>query len=609
MSESTYRDFYPTPSTLCWKLTNDLNLNKQSIVLEPSAGKGNLADHIRIRMGIYDREEPTPVSGEWPIDTIEINTDLQHVLRGKGYRVIHDDFLSFETFKRYDAIIANFPFSDGDKHLAKALDLIETNGGHLRCYINAETIRNQCSHLRESLSVRLAKLDAEIEFIADGFKSAERATGVEVAFVKVYVKPPAPFSYVLNSLQQAKTEADSDFLGAELVETDFLKQFTAHFAMECQTAVKLLREFHATRPYMRDRLERKGENRYDTTSPIFKLTIGNHSAGGSLAQDCNGALRILRGKYWRALFADPQFTSQYTSNILKDLHNRLTELENYDFTLFNIRELQKQLNAQIVAGVEKAILDLFDKCSRQHSYWKDDISESENIWFYNGWKTNKAWKINKKIILPLQGFSYVWDLNRLDNYGTLPDTLTDMVKVFNYLAADKLSDVRQLVGSTIEAANQSKDFTLDMQYFRIKLHKKGTAHIWFKDMELLDKFNIFGSQRKGWLPPSYGHKKYEEMNAEEKQVVNAFQGEAAYKRVMRDKAFYLVDSQQLARLTAGELPKPEQSSEPELKVELAPPKAQKIVSHKPFQPATPQPTQDTDSVLERMEQMVNGRLF
>jgi hypothetical protein len=176
-----------------------------------------------------------------------------------------------------------------------------------------------------------------------------------------------------------------------------------------------------------------------------------------------------------------------------------------------------------------------------------------------------------------------------------------MVKVFNYLAADKVQDVRQLVSATIETANKVQDFTLEMQHFRIKLHKKGTAHVWFKDLDLLDKFNIFGSQRKGWLPPSYGYKQYEEMSQEERQTVDSFQGKTEYERVMRNKAFYLVDSKQLARLASGELLEPEQVSEPEPKIEPAPPKLQERASSKQFKPATPRPAQDTDSVLEKME--------
>ena len=72
-------------------------------------------------------------------------------------------------------------------------------------------------------------------------------------------------------------------------------------------------------------------------------------------------------------------------------------------------------------------------------------------------------------------------------------------------------------------------------------YKKGTCHITFNNEELLKKFNIFGSQHKGWLPPSYGKKVYKDMTQEEKAVVNEFEGEKEYQKVMNNKGYYLFD--------------------------------------------------------------------
>lgn len=57
------------------------------------------------------------------IDCIEKDKNLQHILRGKDFRVIHDDFLTFDSMKEYNVIIMNLPFSEGDKHLLKALQI------------------------------------------------------------------------------------------------------------------------------------------------------------------------------------------------------------------------------------------------------------------------------------------------------------------------------------------------------------------------------------------------------------------------------------------------------------------------------------------------------
>jgi hypothetical protein len=84
-------------------------------------------------------------------------------------------------------------------------------------------------------------------------------------------------------------------------------------------------------------------------------------------------------------------------------------------------------------------------------------------------------------------------------------------------------------------ANRNIDFT----YFTVSLFKKGTCHIKFKSEDLLLKFNIYGSQKKNWLPPGYGKKKYNEMTEEEKTVIDEFQGEESYEKVCNNTDEYL----------------------------------------------------------------------
>lgn len=535
-------DFYPTPPALVRRMVEGLSLHLMGSILEPSGGKGDICDYLRNH--IYDEYDYRRKLVD--IDVIEINPELQHVLRGKGFRLVHDDFLTFDTRKTYGAIIANFPFSEGDKHLEKALDMLHRSGGVLRCLVNAETIRNPHTRLRQHLVERLSRLNAEIEFLTGEFETAERKTSVEVALIKIEVERPEPISVLLDSMRKAEAAEVDDRPSSQIVETDFIAAIVARFNVECDAGIKLLNEFYGMRPYILDRLPDPNEER-DYSSPLLKLQVEGRAAGNCLNADINNYLRGARSKYWQALVRDPRFTCQYTSNILKDLEAKLEELAEYDFSVFNIRELQKELAIKVTAGVEKAILDLFDTCSREFAYG-DDFGN--NVHYYNGWKTNKAHKINKKIILPIHGLRARWDHGSHLDYE-MGDRLNDMVKVFNYLSRDK-TDVPKLVGESIVRANETQDFNLDLQYFSIKLYKKGTAHITFKDLDLLDKFNIFGSQRKHWLPPSYGKKAYAEMTEEEKQVIDSFQGEAEYEKVMKQPEFFLVENVSQLLLESGQ---------------------------------------------------------
>ena len=63
--------------------------------------------------------------------------------------------------------------------------------------------------------------------------------------------------------------------------------------------------------------------------------------------------------------------------------------------------------------------------------------------------------------------------------------------------------------------------------------KKGTVHIKFRYPELLKKLNIFGSHAREWLPPTYGKKRYDDLNAEEQAVIDSFDGgKSAYEVVV-----------------------------------------------------------------------------
>lgn len=49
---------------------------------------------------------------------------------------------------------------------------------------------------------------------------------------------------------------------------------------------------------------------------------------------------------------------------------------------------------------------------------------------------------------------------------------------------------------------------------------------------MLKSFNIFASQKKGWLPPSYGKKTYHDMSTADRAVVDSFEGETSYNDTM-----------------------------------------------------------------------------
>ena len=107
-----------------------------------------------------------------------------------------------------------------------------------------------------------------------------------------------------------------------------------------------------------------------------------------------------------------------------------------------------------------------------------------------------------------------------------------------------------------EAENEQITKDIQLRYFKVTFYKKGTCHLTFTDERLLEKLNIFGCQRKGWLPPCYGRKQRHDMTAEESAAVDSFHENGsdglyhAYDEIVRDSEYYLVASGQFL-LAAG----------------------------------------------------------
>jgi hypothetical protein len=110
--------FFPTPENVASEIIEMARIEDGNTILEPSAGAGNLADVIK-------RE-----NGSVKIDVIEYNSTLKELLQSKGYNLIADDFMTYNNGKRFDRVIMNPPFENGQDidHVKHAYDLLSENG-------------------------------------------------------------------------------------------------------------------------------------------------------------------------------------------------------------------------------------------------------------------------------------------------------------------------------------------------------------------------------------------------------------------------------------------------------------------------------------------------
>lgn len=580
------KGFYPTPLDVAYKMLDGIDWLCIQSVLEPSAGKGDLiACMMRSRISdmknaynrfnldvdcceldpylrqilkynfseeklheLYKQDKPG-CDDRWSRDKgLQMEMD---VIDGCDLHIVHDDFLTFHTYKKYDLILMNPPFADGDKHLLHALEM-QKNGGCVICLLNAETIRNPYTASRQLLARRLQELNAEINIVEDAFSNAERAADVDVAIIKVIIPEAECESTFYNRMKDApEYEPIPDAEIHDLVAGDYIEQAIQLYNTEVAATMALVREYQALVPYIYSDFS---DSKYK--SPIITLTVGtdNYTHGFNLAK----YMKCVRLKYWNALFENKKFTSKMTSKLVEKYRQQVERMADYDFTAFNIKQVMAEMNAEISSGIEKAIMDLFDKLTEEHAWYPEC---SKNRHYYNGWKTNLAHKIGKKCIIPTHGMfsSYSWSKDAFE-VSTAYSVISDLEKAFSYLDTDRGEDTELL--ERLQIANAvGKTKNIYCKYFSVDLYKKGTTHIKFhpEAMKIVDRLNIYASKKRGWLPPNYGKTTYGNMGGEEKAVVDSFHGsgeegsgEKEYAEVMANASFYLAEpTKNVPMLTSG----------------------------------------------------------
>ena len=590
--------FYPTPPNLVERMMSKVNLNKVSYVLEPSAGKGDIIDgfrkYIKDRTKSYNLRQKTKgkraeteffktkdecisyvnakfgiefttikefnkyfcdladknddeeieccidsydsdlTNKVFEIEAVEIDTSLQAILKDKKIKIVGNDFAEYNPYCRYDLIMMNPPFKDGDKHLLKALKLIE-NGGQCVCILNAETLKNPYSDSRIYLTNLLEKYEADIEYIENAFRDAENATDVEIALVYVDIPTKEIELDVFKNLvmgEEYKCDYE-DYNDTQLATDDIIGNFVKQYEFEAKAGAKVIDTFYSMQKYI--------PNTDGGHSMISLSVLGcsdDMDMKSTKFNPVNTYIRLLRDKYWSLLFQSKEMSRLLTQTARDRYLYKIREFRDYDFTFSNIKQLQIELVSHLSTNIDDAILKQFDNFT-----YKNSMDNASNVHYFTGWKTNDAFMINSKVIVPMRG---VYD-NRYGSGWSLykaRDFFEELEKIFVYLDGGKTEGAD--ISSILHGYNYSNKYNgekIQSKYFDVEFKKKGTAHIWFTNAELLKKFNIFGCQKHGWLPNSYGRKRYKDMSKEEQEVIKSFEGEKSYEKTVENPQYYLSGNQ------------------------------------------------------------------
>lgn len=567
---SVDNQFYPTPKKIVREMVRKLDPNAK-IFLEPSAGKGDIADEI---LRVYSRREIE-------LEMCEKDPDLYHLLSGKyseetkkeirskiwelngrsnvwnsaireyentlsdaekkelealekkkrsldhaSIRMVGRDFLAFHTATKFDAIVMNPPFAEGEKHLLHALELIK-DGGQVVCLLNAQTLRNLCTNARRILVKKLAELNAKITFENAAFSDAERTTDVEIALINVKIPKEvnADASFILQGLKKAEKIEVNDAPSQDAVaKSDPIDRAVEQYNFEINAGLQLYRE-------------------YEAISACTKTQVELQVCGDAF--EPNTFVKNVRRVYWESFFKNDEFRGRLTSNLADTFADLVEDAAKYEFCRENIDLILHKMAPLMENALESTIDSLFETLTCEHSWYPEC---QNNIHYYNGWAHNKAHMVNtSKVILPMGGcFAGEWRSELLDEYH-ICNHLRDIEKTLDYIACNSTdSFVPYRIEDKIKEANilcSSKN--IQLKYFKITFYKKGTCHIsWNEETKpLIEKLNILAAKSRCWLPPSYGKKTYDEMTPQEQEVINAFHGgRKGYDKVLQKKDFYLGSS-------------------------------------------------------------------
>lgn len=463
------KNFYPSSSRVIRLLKEGLPSHLERI-LEPSAGKGDLADSFSSQ-----------------VDCIEVNPELSMILHGKGYQVVGTDFLTFTTYTEYDAIIMNPPFDRGDEHLTHAIELAELQVSKecfISCILNAETLKNPFSQNRKRLAMLLRKYAATITFQEKLFSDGERKTDVETAIIQLRISKTRKtvssiYENIVNSVGTEKNEKVEMALSTRLNKQEIVER-----VKDIKTLVKQY-EFHVS--LIKEKFKAVTSLNYLETL-IYnerEYSMSGISDYGRIS-DLNQNLESLRRDYWEAILSTEEFSDKLTQHGKNLLWKQLDSAKNMEITIENIEMLLMAVYQNSNQMMLDSCVNMFEELTQYHNR-----EFSSNIHYYNGWDTNNAYKLNKKIILPIRESFWTWgdsvEFSRLPY--TFLNRISDMVKMFK-LIKPNLSDSFIKIG-TME---------FEGELLRFKIFKKGTVHIWFNDLELLEQFNVICGRQFNWIP-------------------------------------------------------------------------------------------------------------
>ncbi|MBO0474859.1 DUF4942 domain-containing protein [Enterococcus ureasiticus] len=425
---------------------------------------------------------------------LEKDINKSNALEQQGFDVIGTDFTSFTTHIEFDLILLNPPLDQGETYLKKAVELAQKQVDKdcfISALIKAEFVKNPSGFMHFLLEKNEMNLTFHENIFPD--TTAELAL-IQLSVPKVTDNIHETYDNLLASrgFKPAQTSLER---GLSTIVSD----------KDLEERLKDIRFLIAAYNEHISLLKKK--YLFDNSLEAFETILRTrHNVSVHIYRrneyTLNQEIKHIRSGYWEKILKTDEFRKKLTQHGSKRITDMVESSTKLEITEENVLLLLTALMSNGYEVVLDSCVEWFKKMTGNHQN-----EYSKNIHYYTGFKTNDAFKVNKKIIIPAgQAMSY-YETMRFGYNQPLEESFDHLPFGIQAYIKDLLT-MFQLINPTI-----SNDLTaihydeLENDFFRFKVFKKGTIHIWFKDLETLEQFNFLCGKKFGWVPSTEEIKK------------------------------------------------------------------------------------------------------
>lgn len=451
------KDFFPTGANVIEMMLQGETI-KDKIILEPSAGKGDIVDYLTEK-------------GANSILTCEINEDLRQILKSKS-TLIADDFLSLTSDKisHIDLIVMNPPFSADDKHILHAYN-IAPKGCRIISLCNQSTLENLYTNTRKELNTIIENY-GKWESLGDCFTDAERKTGVIVGLIKI---------------QKAGVNEKSEFDGFFMDEEPEAMNQTAGL-MSYNVVRDLVNRYIQSVKIFDEQLT-AAVKMNQLVSGFYTCQLGMNISKNNVEISKADFKKSMQISGWSFIFNKMNLTKNTTRGLMDDINKFVQQQTNIPFTMKNIYHMLDMVQQTTGQRMDKAILEAFDNITKHHA---------DNREYIKGFKTNSHYLLGKKFIMPHMvdpAKSYGYTSDTYSIYSHRADMVGDLEKALCFCNGINYDEIKTL---SMSSNRNVYGEWYESEFFKYKAFKVGTVHVLFKDLELLAKLNQHIAKLKGY---------------------------------------------------------------------------------------------------------------